>query len=147
MELFILKKKSNRVNECTRKTKSCLFDARPKKESQCTGNRHSADQVRLNDKVECEQIYPQLSAPLLCAFFWVWNLQPHLICLGTISPLGPSSKVISSVKLSPSFLLQNTPCFQFCFQASAADIMFGMCLFPSLVERRDLVLFIFSQQM
>lgn len=45
MELFILKKKSNRVNECTVKTKGCLFDARPRKESQCTISSHCVDQA------------------------------------------------------------------------------------------------------
>lgn len=43
---FLYLKKSNRVNECAGKTKGCLFDARPRKESQCTVNLHSVDRVR-----------------------------------------------------------------------------------------------------
>lgn len=107
----------------------CLFDARPRKESQCTINLRSVDRVQENDEVECEQTHTLLSAVLFYAFSWVWNLQPHLICLGPVKPRAQLKSLLLWDAFSIFSPSNKSPCVQFCFHTSAA----GTCLFPALV--------------
>lgn len=67
------------------KQNKALFDAKARKESQCTISSHSVDRVQESDEVECEQMHVLLSVLLFSAFSWVWNLLTPSDLLGFCS--------------------------------------------------------------